>query len=160
ANSRRTDPTPRSLVPLIAAAVLFYCKAKRAPAPAPPSSANPAACTVPAEPPSRSGAALVVPSPAMTIARLDAARSAQSSAAIWERDTLPALTEYSRTPNRSPSFDADWRAAGHMERAVALIEAWCRSQPIAGLSVEVVRLPDRTPLIFMEVPATAPGLAG
>jgi acetylornithine deacetylase/succinyl-diaminopimelate desuccinylase-like protein len=89
--------------------------------------------------------------------RLDPARAAASSDRIWEAEILPALEQYIRIPNRSPLFDADWQAAGHMDRAVALVEAWCRRQPIAGLSVEVVRLPGRTPLIYMEVPGTAPG---
>ena len=71
----------------------------------------------------------------------------------WERDIVPALTEYIRIPNKSPLFDPQWREHGHMERAVALIEAWCRRRPIRGLKVEVVRLPNRTPLIFMEMPA-------
>ena len=71
---------------------------------------------------------------------------------VWEGEILPALTEYIRIPNRSQAFDPAWRENGHMDRAVALIEAWCRAQPIPGLTVEVVRLEGRTPLILMEVP--------
>jgi len=41
-----------------------------------------------------------------------------------------------------------------MDRAVALVESWCKAREIAGLSVEVVRLPNRTPLIFMEIPGS------
>jgi acetylornithine deacetylase/succinyl-diaminopimelate desuccinylase-like protein len=40
-----------------------------------------------------------------------------------------------------------------MELAVELISNWCSKQEIRGLQLEVVRLPGRTPLIFMEVPA-------
>ncbi len=39
-----------------------------------------------------------------------------------------------------------------MDKAVALIEAWCRKQPVVGLKLEVVRLQGRTPVILMEVP--------
>ncbi len=39
-----------------------------------------------------------------------------------------------------------------MDRAVTLIADWCKQQPLQGLVVEVVRLPGRTPLIYMEVP--------
>src|SRR5687767_14083377 len=42
-----------------------------------------------------------------------------------------------------------------MDKAVALIERWCARRPIAGLTVEVLRLPGRTPLIYMEIPASA-----
>jgi acetylornithine deacetylase/succinyl-diaminopimelate desuccinylase-like protein len=41
-----------------------------------------------------------------------------------------------------------------MAKAVALIEAWCREQQIEGLTVEVIQLEGRTPVIYMEVPAT------
>jgi len=39
-----------------------------------------------------------------------------------------------------------------MDDAVSLIFGWCEKQKIEGLSLEVVRLPGRTPLIYMEVP--------
>ena len=70
----------------------------------------------------------------------------------WDSSILPRLMEYIRIPNKSPHFDADWRANGHMENAVGLAEAWCREQRIRGLSVEVVRLENRTPVLFMEIP--------
>ena len=70
----------------------------------------------------------------------------------WDADILPTLTEYVTIPAKSPHFDPDWKAHGHLERAVALIEAWARARRIDRLRVEVVRLPDRTPVIYMEVP--------
>jgi acetylornithine deacetylase/succinyl-diaminopimelate desuccinylase-like protein len=42
-----------------------------------------------------------------------------------------------------------------MDRAVALIADFCRARQVAGLSLEVLRLPGRTPLIFMEIAASA-----
>ena len=74
----------------------------------------------------------------------------------WSATIVPTLCEYIAIPNRSPAFDPDWEKHGHMDKAVALIESWCARRPIAGLTVEVVRLPGRTPLIYMEIPATAP----
>ena len=70
----------------------------------------------------------------------------------WETDILPTLSEYVKIPAKSPHFDAEWQAHGHLDRAVAMIEAWCKARRIDGLRVEVVRLPNRTPLIYMEVP--------
>ncbi len=70
----------------------------------------------------------------------------------WEAEIVPQLTEYIRIPNKSPLFDPDWAQHGYMDEAVALIEAWCRERRIEGLTVEVVRLEGRTPLIYMEVP--------
>ena len=71
---------------------------------------------------------------------------------LWDGEIVPQLTEYIRIPNKSPMFDAQWAEHGHMDRAVALMEAWARAQPIAGMKLEVVRLKGRTPLIFIEIP--------
>ena len=75
---------------------------------------------------------------------------------VWD-DIIPVLHEYVAIPNVSPSFDPDWEANGHMQRAVDLIAGWCRSRPIPGLTLEVHQLPGRTPLIVVEVPATGGG---
>lgn len=74
-------------------------------------------------------------------------------AATWQESILPALCDYIRIPNKSPLFDPDWQAHGHMQRAAALIEQWCRARAVAGLVVERIELPGRTPLLFMEIPA-------
>jgi acetylornithine deacetylase/succinyl-diaminopimelate desuccinylase-like protein len=71
---------------------------------------------------------------------------------VWDKDIVPQLTDYIRIPNKSPAFDKEWASAGHMQKAVELIAGWCKAQPIEGLVVEVVQLPGRTPLIYMEVP--------
>jgi len=75
----------------------------------------------------------------------------------WRESIVPALVDYIRIPAKSPLFDPEWVAHGHMEAAVALVERWCRAQPLAELAVEVVRLDGRTPLLFMEVPGEAEG---
>ncbi|HYM36597.1 MAG TPA: M20 family metallopeptidase, partial [Steroidobacteraceae bacterium] len=72
--------------------------------------------------------------------------------ALWNDSIISQLIEYIRIPCKSPHFDKEWRANGHIDRAVALIESWCRKQPIAGLHIEVLRPADRTPLIYMEIP--------
>lgn len=77
--------------------------------------------------------------------------------ARWKADVLPALAEYITIPNQSPAFDPDWRSAGHMDRAVTLVVEWIRAQRVPGLTVEVVRLAERTPLLVVEVPGTGSG---
>src|SRR5438552_7417949 len=70
----------------------------------------------------------------------------------WDEAIVPALTEYVRIPAKSPMFDREWSAHGHLDRAVALIEAWARSRSIEGLRVEVIGLEGRTPVLLMEAP--------
>ena len=81
---------------------------------------------------------------------IDAKQASWSSDQIWESEIVPQLTEYIRIPNKSPGYEPNWQA--NMDKAVALIEAWCRKQDVRGLQVEVVRLKGRTPVIFMEIP--------
>jgi acetylornithine deacetylase/succinyl-diaminopimelate desuccinylase-like protein len=78
---------------------------------------------------------------------------------FWEEEILPTLTDYIRIPNKSPAFDPDWQANGHMDRVVALFESWAREKlkQLPGATMEVVRLPNRTPLLFIEVPGEASG---
>lgn len=85
---------------------------------------------------------------------MDTARTLAFVERRWDESVVPALVEFVRIPNKSPHFDAQWRVHGHMERAVALIERWCREQSVAGMNLEVVRLAERTPLIFIEIPGT------
>lgn len=83
--------------------------------------------------------------------------SAESAAWVEEqfaRSIVPTLMSYIEIPNKSPAFDAEWRKAGHMERAVELLAGWAREALPEGATLEVVRLGDRTPVIFMDVPAT------
>ena len=68
---------------------------------------------------------------------------------------VPTLIDYIRIPNKSPMFDPQWQANGHMDRAVELLAGWARGQLPEGATLEVVRLGDRTPVIFIEVPGTA-----
>ena len=79
---------------------------------------------------------------------------ASAIATQWDAQIVPAITDYIRIPAKSPHFDPQWEAHGHIERVIRLAEAWAKSQPIAGLTVEIVRLPGRTPLLYFDIPAT------
>jgi len=72
---------------------------------------------------------------------------------VWANDILPTLHDYIRIPCVSVLYDPEWRAHGHLDAAVELIREWCAARAIAGLQVEVVELPGRTPMIVCDVPA-------
>ena len=72
---------------------------------------------------------------------------------IWTDSIVPELVEYIKIPNKSPHFDADWFEHGFMEEAVQQIFNWSKAQDVKGMTLEIVRLEGRTPLIFMEIPA-------
>ena len=70
---------------------------------------------------------------------------------------MPELVAYIRVPAKSPHFDREWRAHGHIDAVVEQARAWASRQPIAGLALEVVRLEGRTPLLFFDAPAQGAG---
>ena len=75
----------------------------------------------------------------------------------WNDEALPLLVEYIKIPNKSPEFDKDWEKHGFMEQAVDLLSGWAK-QKVAGMkgaSLEVLRLPGRTPLIVIDIPGVA-----
>ena len=71
---------------------------------------------------------------------------------MWDDSIIPELCEYIKIPNKSPMFDPDWEAHGHMEKAVRQLESWCRQQPLANMTIEIVRLEGRTPVLFLDIP--------
>ena len=75
----------------------------------------------------------------------------------WDEAIVPALTDYIGVPAKSPMFDPDWQAHGFIERVVRDAASWVESRKVPGLTLEVVRLPGRTPVIFFEIPATKAG---
>jgi len=77
--------------------------------------------------------------------------------AVWQDEILPRLTEYIRIPAKSPHFDERWADNGHIDEAVELARQWCEGQPIDGITVDVVRLEGRTPVLLIEIPGTGPG---
>jgi len=76
---------------------------------------------------------------------------------VWDDEIVPALTDYIAIPAKSPLFDADWAANGHIDRVVRDAASWVESKKVAGLKLEVIRLEGRTPIIYFEVPATKAG---
>ena len=75
----------------------------------------------------------------------------------WEADVMPALLAYMAIPCESPAFDADWETSGYLDRAAELMAKWARRQleSVEGATIELLRTPRHTPLIFIEVEGDA-----
>ena len=86
---------------------------------------------------------------------LDATAARRQVDATFAESIVPTLTEYITIPNKSPMFDPRWREHGHMQRAVDLLATWARDHLPDGATLEVVRLGDRTPVIYIDVPGTS-----
>lgn len=86
---------------------------------------------------------------------MDSQKTAAFVNELWDDSIIPELCEYIKIPNKSPMFDPDWEQHGHMEKAVIMLEAWARKQPIQGMQVEVVRIEGRTPVLFIDIPGSS-----
>ena len=86
---------------------------------------------------------------------MDANQTREFVADVWKDSILPALMEFICIPNKSPLYDAQWKEHGHMDRAITLIEQWCRRQAIDGMKFDVIRLEGRTPLLFIDIPGNS-----
>lgn len=99
----------------------------------------------------------MAPNPGSLSSDFDPARAEVVIDELWERSIVPALIEYIRLPAKSVAFDPNWAQHGHLDAALHLAENWAREHAPAGAVVEVVRLADRTPILLVEAPGTAPG---
>lgn len=82
---------------------------------------------------------------------MDNAKVLELSNRLWDESIVPTLCDYVRIPAKSPNFDSEWQAHGYMDQAAELMAEWCRNQPIKGMTVEIVRLEGRTPVLLVEV---------
>jgi acetylornithine deacetylase/succinyl-diaminopimelate desuccinylase-like protein len=77
-------------------------------------------------------------------------------ASRWTQTILPTLENYIAVPALSPHFDAAWEEHGHLEAALQLLISWARPvvDSLPGAELSVVRLPGRTPVLMVDVPAS------
>lgn len=83
--------------------------------------------------------------------QMNLAKASDEINRLWDESITDELMDYIRIPAKSPHFDADWDKNGYIDDAIEHVARWARAQPINGLSVEVIRLEGRTPILFMEV---------
>jgi len=90
---------------------------------------------------------------ALPIGVLNATVAQEQISAQWDRDIVARLSDYIAVPAKSPMFDPDWVQHGHIESVVQSAASWVQAQKVAGLTLEIVRLPGRTPVLFVDVAA-------
>jgi acetylornithine deacetylase/succinyl-diaminopimelate desuccinylase-like protein len=83
---------------------------------------------------------------------MDNKQAADFINAMWDDEIIPEISEYIKIPNKSPHFDPDWEKNGYMETAVKMLDKWSRTQPIKDMTVEIVRIEGRTPVLFIDIP--------
>jgi acetylornithine deacetylase/succinyl-diaminopimelate desuccinylase-like protein len=85
---------------------------------------------------------------------LNAAQALDQVSKAWDNDILTQLKAYIAVPSKSPMFDADWSQHGYLDTVMRNAATWVEAQKIPGLTLEIVRMEGRTPVMFFEVPAS------
>jgi acetylornithine deacetylase/succinyl-diaminopimelate desuccinylase-like protein len=88
---------------------------------------------------------------------LNAAQALSQVTAQWDGDIVKQITNYIGIPAKSPTFDPSWAEHGYIDTVMRNAAAWVEAQKIEGLTLEIVRLEGRTPVLFFEIPATREG---
>jgi acetylornithine deacetylase/succinyl-diaminopimelate desuccinylase-like protein len=80
------------------------------------------------------------------------------SVAAWQEGgfALEGLKAFIRVPNISPAYDATFLTNGLIQQAVETVKGWIESQGLPGLTTTVYADPGREPLLYVDIPGTAP----
>lgn len=78
----------------------------------------------------------------------------------WDADIVPQLVEYVKLPAKSPSFEAEWKRAGQIQRAIEQAQKFVAAQPVKNMTLEVITLEGRTPVLFFDIPGTGAKATG
>ncbi len=89
----------------------------------------------------------------MPAGTLNAVWALEQTRAMWDDNIVRQLTDYIAIPAKSPGFDPEWAAHGHLDTVVRNAANWIEAQRVDGLKLEIVRLAGRTPVLFFEVAA-------
>ena len=85
---------------------------------------------------------------------LDAATALAHASEQWDRDIVRQVSDYIAIPAKSPGFDKAWAEHGYIDTVLRNAASWVEAQKVEGLTLEIVRLPGRTPVLFFEVAAS------
>jgi acetylornithine deacetylase/succinyl-diaminopimelate desuccinylase-like protein len=85
---------------------------------------------------------------------LDPVLALSQVSAQWDGDIVRQISDYIQIPCKSPAFDSGWAAHGHIETVLRNAATWIEAQKVEGLTLEIVRLEGRTPVLFFELPAS------
>ena len=78
-------------------------------------------------------------------------------ATFWDNHIIPTMFKYIEIPNKSPSFDHNWKANGHMDEALLLAKTWIRKHMPNNAKLIIKETPGRTPFLLVDIPGERKG---
>ncbi len=99
------------------------------------------------------------PVASQAVASLDTQAVAAHVGSSWQRHIVPELQRYIAVPAKSPSFEPDWAAHGHLHRVLEQAADWILARKVPGLKLEILQLKNeagqaRTPVLLFEILAS------
>ena len=82
---------------------------------------------------------------------------AKRSDEIWEESILPSLMDFISIPALSPLFEPKWAELEELDATIDLFCGWLDDQGIDGLSHEIHRIDDKSPVLLVTIEGTGPG---
>ena len=76
---------------------------------------------------------------------------------FWDKYIVPSLIEYVKIPNKSPSFDPEWKKSGHMDKVLDLATTWVKQHLPKNVTLLVKETKGKTPVILVDVPGSISG---
>ena len=76
---------------------------------------------------------------------------------FWDSEIIPILKEYIKIPNKSPSFDKNWKKNGHMDKVLNLARSWAEEHLPKGAKVITKESKGRTPVLMVDIPGETDG---
>ena len=95
--------------------------------------------------------------PPLTIMKLDLTSMMERSDRIWENSILPSLSEMIEIKALSPLFEPKWSELGELDATIDLFRNWLDEQEIVGISHEVHKIGELSPLLLVTIEGTGPG---
>ncbi len=83
----------------------------------------------------------------------------QRSDELWEESILPSLSGFIEIQALSPLFEPNWAEMGELDAAINLFCGWLDEQTISGMSYDVHRIDDKSPVLLVTIEGTGPGEA-
>tara|TARA_B100000959_G_scaffold93518_1_gene99401 strand:+ start:7150 stop:8550 length:1401 start_codon:yes stop_codon:yes gene_type:complete len=76
---------------------------------------------------------------------------------FWEKHIIPTLFEYIKIPNKSPSFDVNWKQNGHMDKVLHMAKKWAEEHLPKNAELIIKESPEKTPLLLIDIAGTKDG---
>ena len=76
---------------------------------------------------------------------------------LWEESILPSLKKFIEIEALSPAFEPNWADKGELDATIDLFCSWLDNQHLSGMSYEVHKIKDSTPVLLVDIEGTGPG---